>query len=142
MIASILLVPINLPRLLAPGVCGSRVPMMGDLNGDGAPWTPCTDPEDDDLYAHRGLVIAYHGAIVPEGVDRAKRALTNTRAEGGWWWTDTPRRLRCWLDGDMCAGFLIHPQTPVRVVLLGADDREVSETDARRAYNEARGGFV
>lgn len=137
MISSILLVPVDFPCLLAPGVCGSRMPMMGDLNGDSAPWSPCDIPNDDGLYERRGLVVGYRGVLVHEGVERAKRVLTNPKEPGGWWWTSTPQRLRKWLAGDMCATYLIHPQTPVRVVLLGADDREVAYNDAYRAYREA-----
>lgn len=87
MIASILLVPSKEHRdaLLGDGPCDARVPAMIRILSDFGQHTGCWQVphdrdrvSDDDL----ALILAYDGVPVPEGCDRAARAITNITASG------------------------------------------------------------
>lgn len=131
-VRAILLVPQAgaLPGLLAEGPCGARPPLVyRELNVeqryDAATiarlrlgnWSERGQRASD---VEAALVLAWRGAVVPDGRDRAARIL-----RGRGWWSNTPTRLRRWITGDFTATHLLDPKAPVRVVLVDADGREV-----------------
>jgi hypothetical protein len=133
MIAAVLVVPADGDPggLLREGPCGARPPMaLPDNTGAGWRWRPYDDAARSARIDHdpRGcaLVLSWDGATVPEGCDRAVRALNaHDRDHGGpkaaWMMWDT------YLLGDVVnQSALIRYGLASRIVRLDAKGREVS----------------
>jgi hypothetical protein len=128
MIHTILLLPSDGDPhgLLRPGVCGARPPTLLLCRADervpsraGDSWhiagPPCREHPRE-----RALVLYHDGAVVPEGLDRARRCL------GIYWWAyDVERRIARWAAGDFGARYLLDPRAGCTVVALDAEGREV-----------------